>query len=179
MKVESQKKINIQVELLSSINNLDLADLCNITEQAIKAGGGFGWLKVPPRDILNKYWKGVMLIKNRKLIVGRLNKFIAGTLQLIFQPSNNEAQQNIFNIVSHFVAPWARGYGLAKAMIDKAEIVGIENGANCVQLDVRETQEAAIQLFISKGYTQWGINPNYAKVEGKNIKGLYYFKKLK
>ena len=85
MKAESQKKINIQVELLSSINNLDLADLCNITEQAIKAGGGFGWLKVPPRDILNKYWKGVMLIKNRKLIVGRLNKFIAGTLQLIFQ----------------------------------------------------------------------------------------------
>tara|TARA_B100000315_G_scaffold233278_1_gene246290 strand:- start:360 stop:899 length:540 start_codon:yes stop_codon:yes gene_type:complete len=179
MKAESQKKINIQVELLSSINNLDLADLCNITEQAIKAGGGFGWLKVPPRDILNKYWKGVMLIKNRKLIVGRLNKFIAGTLQLIFQPSNNEAQQNIFNIVSHFVAPWARGYGLAKAMIDKAEIVGIENGANCAQLDVRETQEAAIQLFISKGYTQWGINPNYAQVEGKNIKGLYYFKKLK
>ena len=179
MKVESQKKINIQVELLSSINNLDLADLCNITEQAIKAGGGFGWLKVPPRDILNKYWKGVMLIKNRKLIVGRLNKFIAGTLQLIFQPSNNEAQQNIFNIVSHFVAPWARGHGLAKAMIDKAEIVGIENGANCAQLDVRETQEAAIQLFISKGYTQWGINPNYAQVEGKNIKGLYYFKKLK
>ena len=179
MKVESQKKINIQVELLSSINNLDLADLCNITEQAIKAGGGFGWLKVPPRDILNKYWKGVMLIKNRKLIVGRLNKFIAGTLQLIFQPSNNEAQQNIFNIVSHFVAPWARGYGLAKAMIDKAEIVGIENGANCAQLDVRETQEAAIQLFISKGYTQWGINPNYALAEGKNIKGLYYFKKLK
>ena len=179
MKVESQKKINIQVELLSSINNLDLADLCNITEQAIKAGGGFGWLKVPPRDILNKYWKGVILIKNRKLIVGRLNKFIAGTLQLIFQPSNNEVQQNIFNIVSHFVAPWARGYGLAKAMIDKAEIVGIENGANCAQLDVRETQEAAIQLFISKGYTQWGINPNYALAEGKNIKGLYYFKKLK
>ena len=102
MKVESQKKINIQVELLSSINNLDLADLCNITEQAIKAGGGFGWLKVPPRDILNKYWKGVMLIKNRKLIVGRLNKFIAGTLQLIFQPSNNEAQQSICTITSHF-----------------------------------------------------------------------------
>jgi len=179
MKTEPQKKINIQVELLSSINSLDLADLCNITEQAIKAGGGFGWLKVPPRDILNKYWKGVILIKNRKLIVGRLNKFIAGTLQLIFQPSNNEVQQNIFNIVSHFVAPWARGYGLAKAMIDKAEIVGIENGANCAQLDVRETQEAAIQLFISKGYLQWGINPNYAQVEGKNIKGLYYYKKLK
>ena len=96
MNVKLQKKINISVEHLSSINRIDLADLCNITEQAIKAGGGFGWLKVPPRDTLNKYWKGVVLVKNRKLIVGRLNDVIAGTLQLIFQPSNNEAQHNIF-----------------------------------------------------------------------------------
>ena len=62
------------------LTTVDLADICNITEQAIKAGGGFGWLKVPPRDILNKYWKGILLIKNRKLIVGRLNNDIAGTL---------------------------------------------------------------------------------------------------
>ena len=33
---------------------------------------------------------------------------------------NNEAQKNISKIQSHFVAPWARGYGLAKAMIDMA-----------------------------------------------------------
>ena len=46
-------------------------------------------------------------------------------------------------------------------------------------LDVRETQEAAIQLFKSKGYKKWGINPSYAKVNGQNIKGFYYFKKLK
>ena len=179
MKAKLQKKINIKVELLSSINNLDLADLCNITEQAIKAGGGFGWLNVPPRVVLKKFWKGIVLIKNRKLIVGRLNEAIAGTLQLIFPPPSNEAQQNILNITSHFVAPWARGYGLAKEMIDRAEIVGIENGANCAHLDVRETQDAAIQLFKSKGYKQWGTNPTYAFVEGKNIKGLYYYKKLK
>ena len=92
MKTELQKKINISVDLLLSINKVDLADICNITEQAIKAGGGFGWLKVPPRDILNKYWKGILLVKNRKLIVGRLNNGIAGTLQLVFNPSNNEAQ---------------------------------------------------------------------------------------
>ena len=179
MNAEPQKKINISVDLLASINNVDLADICNITEQAIKAGGGFGWLKAPPRDILNKYWKGVVLVKNRKLIVGRLNNAIAGTLQLMFHPSNNEAQQNICNITSHFVAPWARGHGLAKAMIDRAEIVGKDNGSNCAQLDIRETQEAAIQLFKSKGYKQWGTNPNYAFVNEKNIKGLYFFKKLK
>ena len=107
-----------------------------------------------------------------------MNNDIAGTLQLLQQASNNEAQENIFNIASHFVAPWARGYGLAKAMIDKAENLGKESGANCIQLDVRETQDAAIKLFISKGYIQWGTNPNYAQINGKYIKGLYFYKKL-
>ena len=179
MKVELQKKITIGVDLLTKINDTDLADLCNITEEAIKAGGGFGWWKNPGRDILQKYWKGVGIIQNRKLIVGRMEKAIAGTLQLIFQPLNNEAQSKIFTISSHFVAPWARGYGLAKAMIDKAEKEAIENGASYIQLDVRETQEAAIQLFKSKGYNQWGTNPYYAQVGDKNIKGFYFTKKIK
>ena len=175
---ESEKKIVTKVEILKSLNDTDLADLCNITEQAIGAGGGFGWLKSPPRDNLNKFWRGVVMIPNRKLVVGRLNNAIAGTLQIIFQPINNEAQQNIMSIISHFVAPWARGYGLAKNMIDYAENTAKEKGASCVQLDIRETQEAAIQLFKSKGYEQWGSNPSYAVVEGKTISGLYFYKNI-
>ena len=178
MKANLKKKITIKIEILKSISDIDLADLCNITEQAIKAGGGFGWLKSPPREILNKYWKGLVVVQHRILIVGRLNKAIAGTLQLGLQPPNNEAQKNITNITSHFVAPWARGYGLAKNMIDYSELVAKENGASCVQLDIRETQDAAIQLFTSTGYEQWGENPNYAGVDGKVIKGLYFYKNI-
>ena len=54
-----------------------------------------------------------------------------------------------------------------------------ENQVTCLQLDIRETQEAAIQLFKSKGYMQWGDNPNYAFVEGKTIRGLYFYKNIK
>ena len=179
MNTTPKEKVLIKVETLKNVSEIDLADLCNITEQAIKAGGGFGWLKAPPRDTLNKYWKGLVVVQNRILIVGRLNKAIAGTLQLGLQPPNNEAQKNIVNITSHFVAPWARGYGLAKNMIDQVELVAVENGASCLQLDIRETQEAAIQLFKSKGYIQWGENPNYAFVDGKTIKGLYFYKNIK
>jgi ribosomal protein S18 acetylase RimI-like enzyme len=178
MTLNLKKKISIKVEILKSISDLDLADLCNITEQAIKAGGGFGWLQVPPRETLNKYWKGLVVVKNRILIAGRLNEAIAGAMQLGLQPLNNEAQKNICNIASNFVAPWARGYGLAKKMIDTAEVIAQENNVSCVQLDIRETQEAAIQLFRSKGYKQWGTNPNYALVEGKIIKGLYFYKNI-
>ena len=123
--------------------------------------------------------KGLLLIKNRIMIVGRLNDAIAGTMQLELQPDNNEAQKNIIKIASHFVAPWARGYGLAKKIIDFAEITAKKNQATCLQLDIRETQEAAIHLFKSKHYKQWGENPNYAFVEGNTIKGLYFYKNIK
>ena len=178
MTTNLKEQITIKSEILKLVSDLDLADLCNITEQAIKAGGGFGWLKTPPRETLNKYWKGLVVVQNRILVVGRLNNAIAGTLQLSLQPPNNESQKNIINITSHFVAPWARGYGLAKNMIDYAETVSKQNGAECLQLDIRETQDAAIQLFKSKGYMQWGKNPNYALVEGKIIKGLYFYKNI-
>tara|TARA_B100001250_G_scaffold391834_1_gene393108 strand:+ start:91 stop:627 length:537 start_codon:yes stop_codon:yes gene_type:complete len=178
MKNLLKENINIGVETLKKINDTDLADLCNITEQAINAGGGFGWLSIPPRSVLKKYWNGIMLIDYVTLIVGRLNGDIAGTLQLSFQPPNNEAQKKITKIQSHFVAPWARGYGLAKSMIDFAEKTSKESGSKCMQLNIRETQEAAIQLFKSKGFIQWGENPFYALINDKFIKGLYFYKNI-
>ena len=178
MNTQVKKNFEIRVENLKKINDLDLADLCNITEQAIKAGGGFGWLTVPKRDNLKKYWQGLVLINTNILLVGRLNGVIAGALQISFKDSNNEAQKNIAKIRSHFVAPWARGYGLAKSMIDNSFNISKENNAKCIQLDIRETQEAAIQLFKTKGFIKWGENPYYAYINGSFIKGFYYYKKL-
>ena len=178
MTIIAKEKTNIGVDTLKTISNTDLADLCYNTEQAIKAGGGFGWITVPPRDILKKYWNGMLLVNTNTLIVGRLNSDIAGSLQLSFSPPNNEAQKTIARIQSHFVAPWARGYGLAKAMIDYAIVKSKENNKHSIQLDIRETQTAAIQLFESKGFIRWGENPAYAFVNGNPIKGYYYYRNI-
>ena len=178
MNTLAKENMNIAVESLSVISKTDLADLCNITEQAIKAGGGFGWLNIPPVESLKNYWKGLVLIKSNTLIVGRLNGSIAGASQISFNPPNNEAQKNISKIQSHFVAPWARGYGLAKAMIDQAIKISKENNKKSIQLDIRETQSAAIKLFENKGFAKWGENPSYAFINGTRIKGYYYYKDL-
>ncbi len=179
MSTQLKENIEIVVEELKNIKDIDLADMCNITEQAINAGGGFGWLTVPPRKKLKKYWNDLILIKTNKLIVGRLNGAIAGTLQLTFKAQNNEAQKNISEIQSHFVAPWARGYGLAKSMIDYAVNTSKENNVKSIQIDIRATQEAAIKLFKSKGFVKWGENPYYAFINGSFIKGLFFYKNLK
>ena len=54
MTISAKEKTQISVDVLEKISNTDLADLCYNTEQAVKAGGGFGWITVPPRDVLKK-----------------------------------------------------------------------------------------------------------------------------
>ena len=61
------------VELVDELSAVDLSDLCDAAEMAINDGGGFGWLAPPPRDVLESYWKGVLLIPERDLLIGRLD----------------------------------------------------------------------------------------------------------
>ena len=178
MSLQPKEKISISVDTISKLSDVDLADLCNITEQAIQAGGGFGWLRVPTREILNQYWQKIIDDHLNNLIVGRLNGVIAGTLQLSYEAPNIESRKNIAQIKRHFVAPWARGYGLAKSMIDFSEQKAKEENIKSIQLAVRETQDAAIQLFTNKNYKVWGENPFYAFINGSFIKGIYFYKNL-
>ena len=53
-----------------------------------------------------------------------------------------------------------------------------EEHIKSIQLSVRETQEAAIQLFSGKDYQVWGENPFYAFINGSFIKGIYFYKNL-
>ena len=64
-------------------------------------------------------------------------------------------------------------------MIDEAIKISKENNKQSIQLDIRETQSAAIQLFERKGFVKWGENPSYAFINGNRIKGYYYYKDLK
>ena len=172
------EQAHTSVEELEQFTGTDLADLCDAAEAAIKDGGGFGWLKPPPRHIFETYWKGVLLVPERQLFVARLDGVIAGSAQLNRPPRNNEAQAFNAHLTSLFVAPWARGYGLARMLTQAAERAAVAGGAKVLNLDVRATQTAAIRLYEQLGYLRWGTHPCYARVDGKIIPGHYYYKKL-
>ena len=65
------KKFNVKAELCTNLNKVDLQELCDATEEAIIAGGGFGWVSPPSIKTLQNYWKGVLLIPERVLIIGK------------------------------------------------------------------------------------------------------------
>ncbi|MBI1300532.1 MAG: GNAT family N-acetyltransferase [Alphaproteobacteria bacterium] len=166
------------VEHLKTFRAGELVDLCDATDLAIKAGGGFGWLKVPERDALERYWQGVLAMPARALFVARLDGVICGSCQLVKPPANNEAQRIAVQLTTNFMAPWARGHGLARMIVEKAEEYAKKSGFEVINLDIRETLEHAIKLYESMGYQRIGEHPHYAKVDDEVIKGYYYCKVL-
>jgi len=172
-------KPKLSVERLEKLNHADVIDLCDATVAAIEKDGGFGWVSVPERDVLERYWKGVLAVPLRDLFVARLDGAIAGTVQLVRFPPNNQAQSFSGQLTTFFVAPWARGHGLSERLIDLLEDRAAEQGLNVINLDVRETQLAAIKIFKRKGYTQWGMNPYYALINERLVPGYFFHKLIK
>jgi ribosomal protein S18 acetylase RimI-like enzyme len=166
------------VEPVEALSGTDLNDLCDAAEAAIKDGGGFGWVTVPQRQVMEAYWRGVLLVPERQLFVARLDGTICGSAQLSRPPRNNEAQSFAAQLTSNFIAPWARGHGLARRLVLAVEEAARKAGFTILNLDVRDTQRAAIQLYQSLDYECWGTHPAYARIEGRIVPGHFYYKRL-
>ena len=166
------------VEQVTELSTADLNDLCDATDAAIEDGGGFGWVHLPAREVLERYWQGVVTMPARLLFVARLDGVICGTAQLVAPPKNNEAQSFAVQLTTNFVAPWGRGHGLARMLIEEVERTAKKEGFSVINLDVRETQIAAIKFYENMGYTRFGTHPFYAKVNDDVIQGHYYYKSL-
>jgi ribosomal protein S18 acetylase RimI-like enzyme len=166
------------VERTEALDEADLADLCEATDAAIIEGGGFGWVEPQGREALARHFRGVLLVPSTELFIARLDGVPVGSAQLIRPPRNNEAQAFGAQLTHAYIAPYARGHGLARLLVRRVEERAASLGHRVMNLDVRETQSTAITLFKTMGYTQWGTHPAYARVRGRTVAGHYYFKLL-
>ena len=162
---------------VSALDDDEMEQLCEATDAAILEGGGFGWVQSPGRRSLEQYFRGILLVPERALFVARLDGVIVGASQLVRAPRNNEAQAMIATLMHSYIAPYARGHGLARMMVEAVEDSARNLGYRVLNLDVRETQSAAIRLYETLGYSHWGTHPHYARVGGEMVGG-YFFTKL-
>lgn len=167
-----------RVERITQLTDDELDELCNAAEQAVLDGNGFGWLTPPPRHVLEKYWRGVLLMPQRDLFVARLDGAIVGSTQILRPPPNNEAQAHTVQLTTFFIAPWARGHGLARGLLAAVENMALAQGYAQVDVDMRASQLAARQLAEDCGYKPWGEKPHYALVNGEYVPGVFYTKRL-
>ncbi len=163
----------------SVLTDDDLNALCEAAHSAILEGGGFGWIHPPGRHALESYFRGLLLVPERELFVARLDGSIVGSAQLVRPPRNNEAQAFAAQLMHSFIAPYARGHGLARMLTQRVEESARALGYHVLNLDVRETQDVAIRLYESLGFIRWGTHPHYARVAGRTLQGHHYYKLLK
>jgi len=168
----------LAVEIATSIEAHDLEELCEATNAAIVEGGGFGWVQAQDRAVLARHFRGVLLVPDRVLFLARLDGMVVGSAQLVRPPRNNEAQAFAAQLTHAYIAPYARGHGLARKLVERVEQHAASVGFRVLNLDVRETQVRAIALFESLGYIRWGTHPAYARVDGRTVAGHYYHKLL-
>ncbi len=167
------------IERVTEFTDEDLHALCEATSAAIIDGGGFGWVNPPGTMALETYFRGVLLVPERELFIARLDGHVVGSAHLVRPPRNNEAQAHAAHLMHAYIAPYARGHGLARMLTIAVEDRARELGYHVLDLDVRETQEAAIRLYESLGYERWGIHPDYAFVRGQVVHGYFYTKRLR
>ena len=178
MSAERAVAHKLLVESAQSLSEPDLQDLCEATNAAIIEGGGFGWVQSQDRAALARHFRGVLLVPDRMLFLARLDGTVVGSAQLVRPPRNNEAQAFAAQMTHAYIAPYARGFGLARRLVDRVEEHAAAMGFRVLNLDVRETQESAIKLFEGLGYVRWGTHRAYARVDGRTVAGHSYYKLL-
>ena len=166
------------VEKKTTLTDREVDELAIATEDAIRDGIGFNWLTPPMRETLESYWRGVLMVPSRSLFVGKLDGVIASSIQLVRPSKTKETSAFAASIEAHFVAPWARGHGLAPQLLDAAEREAAKEGFAVINLSVRETQARALQVYREHGYTEWGTMPYYEYVNASMVSGHFFYRKL-
>ncbi|MEQ1789697.1 MAG: GNAT family N-acetyltransferase [Rickettsiales bacterium] len=162
-----------RVERITKFRHADLDEICSSTEDAIRDGIGFNWVVPPGSDVLEAYWRGVLIVPDRVLFVGRLEGVLVGSVQLVKPGLSKETSSFCASLEAHFVSPWARGHGLAKMLLEAAEREARAQGFSVIKLNVRETQDRAIKLYEDHGYIYWGTLPYYEFVNAHMIAGKF------
>ena len=112
--MNTQRTPLVTVEMATELSANDISEICDATEEAIEAGGGFGWLAPPPRAVLEDYWRGVLLVPDYNVFLGKLDHVIAGSCQIARPPRNNEAQSTTCQLRTFFWRPGRVGMALLR-----------------------------------------------------------------
>jgi hypothetical protein len=117
-------------------------------------------------------------VPEREQFICKLNGIVAGYLELLRAPINQITKHFSAEVVNHFVAPWARGKGIAQQILINAEISAIESGISVLKLAVRDGQLAAKKLYERSDYYHWGSCEKYEKIAETYITGHFFYKEL-
>ena len=183
MQNETSPKATLHIQTAETLSPADLSDLCEATEQAIadvRNGFTVGFNRSEPlaRERLESYWKGVLMVPERVLIIGRIDGVIGGAIQFVKPSPINQTSSFTALVENHFVVQWARGHGLARELLAFCEREALEYGLGVLRASVRSDMTDAIKAYEERGFVRWGELEAYERIDGKLLPGSFYYKIL-
>lgn len=166
----------LSVEHANRLDDTDLDALVQATHATIAEGSQNSWRGNPSAQRLTAFWNGVMLSPHRHLILGRIAGKIVGGVQIVQAGPLSEIGPEVASLDNFFLAPDARGKGLARRMLRYAEDVARAHGITSLDLVVRDDRDEAALMFEELGYKLWARKETFRWAQDQFHGGLYYTK---
>ncbi|WP_052851246.1 GNAT family N-acetyltransferase [Streptomyces avicenniae] len=149
--------------------------LADLFAEVVADGASLGFVDPFGRDAAAAWWseQGAALVDGRLTVwTAEVGGHVVGTISLARNPKPNGRHRA--EIVKLMVRPDARGHGLARALLAEAERAAALEGFRLLLLDT-EADSPAEHLYLSAGWTRYGIVPAYAADPAGALKDCAFF----
>ncbi|MCZ4058888.1 GNAT family N-acetyltransferase [Pantoea sp. LMR881] len=140
-----------------------LPQLCDVLQACVADGGSIGFIDATDRDVIARFWQDridSLARGNCDLLVARQQGVVVATVMV-----NNSGMPNgrhRAEISKLLVLPLARRQGIARQLMQQAELRAQAQGKTLLVLDTR-SGDVASELYRSLGWQVAGSIPFYAE----------------
>lgn len=167
----------IELEQITSLDDEDdLHAICEALEAAILSGYHCRWVKAPPRNLLESYLKGALLVPEKMLFTGRIDGHIVSLCEVETPPREEQSPFIAAYINIFAIAPYALHVGIGKRLLTKIEQTITQLPFPIINIRMDETQKKLFQFFSENGYHHWATHPYYRRVNGQIVRGYFLYK---
>lgn len=157
-----------------------LDGLCDVLVDCVEGGASVGFMSPYGRDDAVRYWQSVFpAVEDGGTLLFTAEDetgCILGTVQVgIRQFPNQPHRADLKKLLVHSAA---RGRGIARQMMEKAEAEAVRHGRVLLVLDTA-TGSPAEDVYRRLGWSAAGIVPDYALYpDGRYCSTTFYYKRL-
>lgn len=152
-------KEELIISVINSMDNLALEELSSLLIRVVEDGASVGFLAPVGEDEAKEYWTSV-IEPGVILFIARISGELVGTVQLHLAMKPNASHRA--EIAKLMVHPSYRKRGIARLLMQKAELLATDEARTLLVLDTR-TGDISNQLYRSMGYVEAGRIPHFAR----------------
>ncbi|TDD52966.1 GNAT family N-acetyltransferase [Nonomuraea terrae] len=154
-------------------------ELADLLADAVEGGASVGFVTPFDHEAAAAWWRAqapAVAAGSHLVWACREDGVLLGTVSLVLASKPNSRHRA--ELVKLMVRRSARGRGLSRALLATAERAAAEAGIELLMLDT-ETGSAAERVYLTGGWTRYGIVPAYAGApDGTLLDCSFFYKRL-